>query len=532
MRRWKKSVTRKEKQQKYSIDERMILTRENKNDFNILLALYFYRALSSDQIHRMGVTDMKKNTLWSKMTYLTERKVIKTIVDHEKPTGSLNSKFRYILTELGLQIILDALNVPPKKRGVPKQYYSLMDLRLGSQKKHHYLSVDWVTRVQQIVKVQGGILVPDSEWRRYFNGDPNITTTIYKPDWIMYQPHIVHDSIMGTENYELHPFVYPLTVRDEVLTQLYKKLSEGREWNWRNFYKPMLVLEMDTGSMNHRELDVKYQTIVETLKRDADTFPKLLVFCNYVERFSPRFNEEKTDNVVLNVQPNSKKRLRNTRKNLSDAFHKVLLEDELFVIHGDEYETMRAAADYIINQQEFIIPNRMSNIEYLLQRFSKGATNLRVFTPASEEGKAWRDLSPYGAGLPDLIIIQDADQRKSERFDATVPKMIDFVYFARCGWVNPQRKAATFQNWLQAGGEWPFVVQSRVVMLYPNADEFQRDVFPTKFSQHIYFGAFDELEAGMVWRDMYIRLPVVKKGIRWERVSQTIELLGEEEEDE
>ncbi|MEF2246410.1 hypothetical protein [Paenibacillus sp. IITD108] len=519
-RRWKKNVTRKEKQQKYSLEERMILTKENKNDFSIILALYFYRALSSDQIYRLGVTGMKKNTLWSKMTYLTERKVIKTIVDTDKPTGSLNSKYRYILTDLGLQVILDVLQIPLKLRGEPKQYFSLMDLRLGSQKKHHYLSVDWVSRVQQRIKP---LQIPDSEWRRYLNGDPNISTTIYKPDWIMYEPHIVHNTIIENERFDLHPFVYPLTIRDEVLTEKYSELSEGRTWDWKSFYKPMLVLEMDTGTMNHKELKNKYLTILDTLKREQDraNLPKLLVFCNYVERFSPRFNEDKTDNLVLELHPNSKKRLRNTRKYMCEVLHQSLLEDELTVLHGDEFETVIRAADYISNNQQFVFPERLNDLSYLQKLFSNHSSNLSIFTPASEQGKAWCDLTSYGAGLPDFIVKQDDVNRINDRFNSTAQK-IDFVYYARNGWVNPQLKAATFEKWIKSGGEWPFVSQIRVILLYPSSKEFHDDIFPVKFSTNIYFASFEELEVERKWDEMYVRVPVFKKGIRWEKITGVI----------
>lgn len=518
-RRWRRKITRKEKQQKYSIDERILLTKENQNDFNILMALYFYRALSSDQLYRLGVTNMKKNTLWSKMVYLTERKVIQTMIDDEKPSGSLHIKYRYTLTELGLKIILDSLDIAVWTKGKVRLYYSLNDLKVRAQKKHHFMSVDWISRLQQKLKAVG-IYAPDSEWRRYYSGDPNNSETSYKPDWIIFEPNIGNKTIIENQRYELHPFVYPLPVRDQHLNGLYEKIGDGRTWNWRSFFKPMMVLEMDTGSMKHKELAVKYQSILETMARDKDSFPQVLVFANYLGRLSSKIDKSTGENVIKFILPNSMKRLRNTRRNIIDIMRNALMNDDLAVLHGDEYETIQTAADFVIHGQQWINHLDMSNIETFQKLLDmhnvQDGRNARIFDPSTAMGREWRDFTAYGPGIPDFYIIQDEKRGSGSRFDPLEVKELDFIFLARKGWVNPLAKAEEYAKWLSKGGEWGNVSRVRIILLYPNRNEFMEEVFPTSFySDNMYFVSFEEFQKTKVWGSVIKRGTTDKKGIRW-----------------
>ncbi|MEF3304231.1 hypothetical protein [Paenibacillus sp. GYB003] len=464
---------------------------------------------------------MKKNTLWSKLVYLTERKVIQKLVDDAKPSGSLHIKYRYALTELGLTIILHSLEIPVWTKGKARLYYSINDLKVRAQKKHHFMIVDWISRVQQKLK-EAGIFVPDSEWRRYYSGDPNNSETSYKPDWILYEPNVGNKTIIENQRYELHPFVYPLSVRDQHLNGLYEKIGDGRTWDWRSFFKPMMVLEMDTGSMKHKELVVKYQSIIETLAREKESFPKMLVFANYLGRLSSKIDKTNGDNEIKTILPNSMKRLRNTRRNIVDVMRTVLINDDLSVLHCDEYETILTAADFVINGQQLVGHLEMSNFEtfqnLLNVHNSKEGRNARVFDPRSEAGKEWRDFTTYGPGIPDFYVIQDEKRGSGSRsrFDELDLKELDFIYLARKGWVNPLAKAEQYAKWLSKGGAWGNVSKARIILLYPNRDEFMEDVFPIDFYSHnVYFVSFEDFQQTKSWGPVFKRHTTEKKGTRW-----------------
>ena len=539
----KKKISRKERELKSNAERSKRVTLDNEIDMRILLLLYLHKCLTAEQIHRLlpgpiidpkdaqlakldiestePLRDIKLNSLINKLRHMKNRGVIKRISKLDALGHEIFKIHHFVITDLGISILLEFFNIPKEKGSDEKFHFSNFKMNSITQKDHHFSIQDWISRLtMELSRI--GIHLPGCEWRRYFNGDPNEGgNAAYRPDWMFFKPNDYYDYLSGYGT-DLHkqmvnPFIYPLKTRDSYL----KMLSENSDFDidWKSSYQPFIYFEMDMGSMDHKLLSTKFANIRENVVSTVD----VLVFVSNQNRLDVEEGE-------------SSSRARNVRKTLLKQFKRDSTLDKLHVIHGNQMETIQAVKDYICNSYSFLNGLDIADInsfQVLVESHNKSTgSNAKIYpTHSSEAIQIFPYIKQFDGGLPDYVIIQDRFL-DNDRSGKPIGKTVDFIYVTRKYWFNPQAKAILYQEWVSKG-KWNNH-EVRVVLMYPTKFEMENDVFTQEnvtyevegteenrglVCSHLRFSNFETIREAGSLDNLYKRVKTKNsKGIQWEEV--------------
>jgi len=409
-------------------------------DYVILLSLYQHRALTAEQLYRIGKFNLHINSLRNRLRTLADRKVL-----------SVNSRagiksvpvLVYSLSLYGLRILIeDILKV---KEYVPqlddyKEHYTLDDLKVRGQHEHFYEVQDWLSLYLS--------RQPESfhcEWRRYpiFDDDETIS---YRPDWMIFEKTEEWEEekkVNPTSNPLLYPYFFRRTTFDD------------------QFLKLMVSVECDRGTMSRTELVDKW----EAYKKEGEEMTsKSLVM------FYPK-------------QVNGTTRHRNIRETMIYSFENELIDEKIHIFQGEKESTAQAVSLFVEREGNVLLNEPMTDrnsIRILVENYrteNKKAAYLEVSDEVVE--KLSLPLKP------DHIVLIEGEEDE-----------IQIIFNGMTNWVNPIGKVRTIEKWIKEGGLSIFQ-QIKLILLYPDNESFKRDI--TFVSKYLHYASYSEVSELGYW---------------------------------
>ncbi|MFS1519632.1 replication-relaxation family protein [Bacillus sp. SCS-151] len=206
-------------------------------DHTILLLLYQHRALSVEQVYKLGFFNMLINSLRNRLRTLVERKVLNV---NSRSSIKKVPIHMYSLSHFGLRIVVD--DVLKVREYIPridefKEHYTLNDLRVRGYHDHYLELQEWLCTFLT--------LQPDRlhcEWRRFPLFDDE--TIPYLPDWLLFDRSEKLEAELKEDlshNTLLYPYFFRKTCFDD------ESLA------------PLFSIECDRGTIGRAELVDKWE---------------------------------------------------------------------------------------------------------------------------------------------------------------------------------------------------------------------------------------------------------------------------------
>lgn len=443
---------------------RMLLNANLDVDHAILTSLYHHRALTAKQVHRIALPHLHENSVRNRLRTLAERKVLNV---NTKAGLERTPVHLYSLSAFGLLIFTeDILGVDEYEPETeePKYHYTLDDLKVKTQFKHHYQLQDWLSRLLEHYEPSE---ILHCEWRRFplFDEEGQVP---YRPDWIFFRKNqALQDELMHDISY--NPLLIPYHAR---------KTMFDYELN------PLITIECDLGTMSKRELRVKW----EAYKKSFDSNG------NAIALFYP--NENK----------NNAHRHYNVRNNMIEAFEDEILAGSVQLIEGDEIHTVDSVRMFMERDGDFLKEEPMVNVDKMRELVTQFAQNKAginaILVSEAEKSVVANELKmPV---IPDRLILGEGNK-----------SMIHMVFFAQKGWVNPVGKAKLLEKWVRDGNLSIFD-EAVVILLYPEQDSILNDI-PLHHSK-VYYAAFNQLVEEGKWGKVWERTLFNKRKVTWNEV--------------
>ncbi|WP_150274116.1 replication-relaxation family protein [Paenibacillus tepidiphilus] len=437
--RWVNGETSRLKS-KYEDEDKIIrLALKNPNKMRILRVLYIHRQLDLMQISRLLSPNIKQRSVGNLLSEMYSQNLLgrDTLIKTYRNKGD-EKKFHYRLAKLGLYIIamfdMKTLWVYDNM-DQPKQHYTLQNLTIGGQERHHYETQEFITRLLQLTAEQG-IYFPHTEWRRYPIEDPRVEgkSAFYRPDWFLFKPNEFYTSLVKENRVMEDPLHIPVESRQDDDVKVLGK------------YTGFVSIECDLKTEDLREIEDK----CKKFKYSLGYYPN-----NNMAFFSVNGWKEKE----LLSKSHNQKRGRSVRSVLLSQLEEEMVSGKTNVIHGDEYICLNSLTSFIKCDGNFANENHRSTsfTEWMNALELNNDLSLLHFTQVLKS----IELNPPLPIFPDEVI----------RVEGNNTAETHFLIFTRLGWVNPLAKALKLQQWIDAGNQ-----KAKVVLVYPNFHELDNDI--------------------------------------------------------
>lgn len=417
-------------------DVRQFTEKNAEVDYKILLALYEHRALTPSQLKKGWFPTLHENSVRNRTKTLAERRILTVNV---KPGIKTRPVKMYSLSAFGLRIvtenILQVMDYAPQY-DKQKEHYTIDDLKVRSQQKHHYELQEWV---MDVVSKQPDLF--HCEWRRFPFLEDEESVIRVKPDWLFLEAD--EETKRNTnEDAANNPLYYPFLYRKKMFSDV--------------TLTPALCVECDRGTMSRTELVDKWEGY----------------------RTLPSKYQPKAISIFYSPKNNGDMRHRLIRDTMSHAFELEAISDEVQFFQGDHELTQEVVNLYFERNKDLLKDEEMTNEKDLMSMFER-------YSQAIDSGEASvLDVEKTVQHLklpvkPNHIIVKQNGSAS-----------LQLVFFAMPGWVNPFIKIQSLKRWLTEGHLSQFA-KVDYILLYPDK-RFLRDVRP--MGDDIFYVSYQELK--------------------------------------